>query len=160
MARMQDTLVNALRFRSPQIRERWSALLHAEPVTTPLANPNALVHLIDWTLEELFGNLKNPALRRRLARRVTAFTHTQECCRKNPLIGYFGAGKQAMHEALILIQAATPNLDPVERDASLDELNLALEHISRREIETFCGVCQYRQVAAVPAVNGTLCSIE
>lgn len=50
-----------------------------------------------------------------------------------------------MREALILIQAATPNLDPVERDASLEELNLLLEYISRREIEAFCGVCQHRR---------------
>lgn len=141
---MQEILVNALRFRSPQIRERWGDLLHVEPVSTPLANPDALVHLIEWTLNEIFQSLTRVSPRRRFNRRVTISLHRPECCGRNPLLAYFSAGAQAMREALILVQAATPSLDPLERDAALEELNLALDAIGRREIEAFCGVCQYR----------------
>ena len=60
-----------------------------------------------------------------------------------------------MFEALVLAQSATFPLDPVERDASFNELNLVLQHISRREIESFCGVCQYRQGATASAAANT-----
>ncbi len=151
---MQESLVNALRFRSPQIRERWATLLHAEPVTTPLANPHALVHLIDWTLNEIFQSLLSHSSRRRFNRRIAATTHGRECCGRNPLLAYFAAGEQAMREALILVQVATPSLDPIERDASLEELNHVLHDVAQHEIEAFCGVCQHRcEAAGQPAAQ-------
>jgi hypothetical protein len=58
-----------------------------------------------------------------------------------------------MHEALVLAQSATANLDPLERDASFQELNMVLQQISRREIEAFCGVCQFRGRADQPAAG-------
>ena len=141
---MQPSLLGALRAQQPQIRARWTALLHVEPVSTPLANPDALVHLIEWSLQEIFGSLATPPSSRVLER------HRPESnplcpCGRNPLLAYFNAGEQAMREALVLAQAASPTLDPVERDASLLELNTRLREISRREIESFCGVCQHRE---------------
>lgn len=65
MVSMQEMWLNALRFRTPQIRERWSSLLQAEAVTTPLANPHAMVHIIPWTLEAVLGRPTNPVARRR-----------------------------------------------------------------------------------------------
>jgi hypothetical protein len=145
---MQESLVNALRFQSPNIRARWAELLHVEPITTPLAHPDALVHLIDWTLNEIFQDLTSQAPRRRFNRRVSNVTAGHECCGRNPLLAYFAAGEQVMREALILAQAAATSLDPIERDASLEELNLVLRHIARQEIDAFCGVCQHRGGAA------------
>jgi hypothetical protein len=143
---MQETLVNALRSHRPQIRDSWAALLRAEPVNTPLGHPDALVHLLDWTLDEIFRDLATMSPRRRSARRPIDLDYRPECpCGRNPLLAYFAAGEQAMREALILAQAATAGLDPIERDASLEELNVVLHHIARREIEAFCGVCQYRR---------------
>jgi hypothetical protein len=52
-----------------------------------------------------------------------------------------------LREGLILAQAACAPLDPIERDSSLEELDSVLQQISRREIETFCGVCQFRHLA-------------
>jgi hypothetical protein len=135
-----------LRAQCPQMRERWETLLHAEPITTPLAHPDALVHLINWTLEEVFRELGAvPSRRRRGQRHRTAETTRPACpCGRNPLLAYFAAGEQVLREALVLAQAASPALDPFERDASLEELNLVFQQIARREIESFCGVCQHR----------------
>lgn len=164
---MQENLVHALRSQLPQIRARWEALLHAEPVNTPLANPDALVHLLDWTMAEIFRALTTLASRRRAPRRGPLVEYRPECpCGRNPLLAYFAAGEQAMREALILAQAATPALDPIQRDASLEELNLVLHHIARREIEAFCGVCQHRNSAVLahaghaphPAEHRPLCA--
>jgi hypothetical protein len=150
---MQETLVGALRFRRPKIRAQWEALLRAEPVATPLGNPDALVHLLDWTLDEIFSLLANP-LSRRHPGNVHALEDPPSCpCGRNPLLAYFAAGGQAMREALIMAQAAASPLDPMERDSSFNELNLVLQHISRREIVAFCGVCQFRQSPCTSTVQ-------
>jgi hypothetical protein len=146
---MQENLVRALRSRLPEIRAQWEALLHAEPVKTPLAYPDSLVHLLDWTLEEIFQGLTTLPVRRRLTRKASSPTDRQICpCGRNPLLTYFAAGEQAVREGLVLAQAATPALDPIERDAALVELDLVFHQIARREIESFCGVCQYREVGS------------
>jgi len=154
---MQEILVCALRARRPSVREHWETLLRAEPVSTPLGNPDALVHLIDWTLDEIFSALGNPLARHRSG--GTRFTAQQrpECpCGRNPLLAYFAAGEQAMHEALVLAQVDSAPLDPLERDASFEEVNLVFQQISRREIEAFCGVCQFRSPAkGCPATDSS-----
>ena len=138
--------MTALGARRPQIRARWEDLLRAERVSTPLANPDALVHLLDWTLDEVFRTLSSLPTRRRPLR---AFTRGDiDCpCGRNPLLTYFAAGEQAMQESLILCQAEALRLDPIERDSALHELNLALRHIARREIGAFCSLCQLRDRA-------------
>jgi hypothetical protein len=146
---MQEALLNALRFRRPQIQMRWAELLHVEPALTPLGHPDALVHLLDWTLDEIDRALTDPLLRRRIGRRLNLASARSECpCGRNPLLGYFSAGQQVLQEALILAQAASVGLDPLERDASLEELTLVLHEIARREIEAFCGICQFRDRSA------------
>lgn len=142
---MQESLVSALRAQRIQVRARWEALLRVEPVGTPLGHPDALVHLIDWTLDEIFTALTNPLARHRSSRTRGGGDESSHCpCGRNPLLSYFAAGEQVMHEALILAQAASSNLDPLERDTAFQELNLVLQQIARREIEAFCGVCQFR----------------
>jgi hypothetical protein len=146
---MQEALMSALRARRPSIRIHWEALLRTEPVMTPLANPDALVHLIEWTMDEIFVGLGNPLTRSRVGGTRFAADEKPACpCGRNPLLAYFAAGEQAMREALILAQAASAPLDPLERDVSFYELNLAFQQVSRREIEAFCGVCQFRRTAA------------
>lgn len=150
---MQESLVSALRARRPQVHTRWEALLRVEPVGSPLGHPDALVHLIDWTLDEIFAGLTNPLARHRASRTRFCGDDSAHCpCGRNPLLAYFAAGEQAMREALVLTQSASTGLDPVERDAAFSELNLVLQQIARREIEAFCGVCQFRvRPAAAPA---------
>lgn len=145
---MQDSLVAALRTQRSQIREHWEALLRVEPVASPLGHPDSLVHMLDWTLDEIFAALANPLGRHRIGRPRPGHEAPPVCpCGRNPLLTYFAAGEQAMREALVLVQAQAPALDPIERDVAFDELNLILQQISRREIEAFCGVCQFRRAA-------------
>ena len=149
---MQELLVGALRSRRSDIRERWETLLRAERANTPLANPDALVHLIDWTLDEIFRVLQNAPSRRRAS---PPFSSGDCPCGRNPLLIYFVAGEQALQESLVLTQSANKNLDPLARDAGLNELNLVLAQIARREVEAFCAVCQFREQArAVPIDEG------
>jgi len=145
---MQSLLLSALRAQHADIRARWAAILHVEPVSTPLANPDALVHLIDWSLQEIFRSLTALASRRRAGHVGPPDSRPQCPCGRNPLLAYFAAGEQAVQEALILAQSASPALDPTERDAALRELNIVLREIARREIESFCGVCQHREEAS------------
>ena len=147
-AAMQESLVRVLRARRPEIRARWEALLRIERVNTPLANPDALVFMLDWTLDEVFTMLANPHARRRLTRGTDPTSAKPHCpCGRNPLLIYFAAGEQALDEALVLAQAEMPTLDPVERDNAFAGLTVAVREISRREIESFCAVCQHRQAA-------------
>ena len=135
--------MTALSARRPQVRARWEDLLRAERASTPLANPDALVHLIDWTLDEVFRTLNSLPTRRRPLRSITR-TDMDCPCGRNPLLTYFAAGEQALQESLVLSQASCASLEPLERDSALHELNLALRHIARREIGAFCSLCQLR----------------
>jgi hypothetical protein len=150
---MQDELVRALRARRAEIHARWEALLRIEKVNTPLANPDALVFMIDWTLDECFATLRPPHERRRNGKSAdgNAVVRPDCPCGRNPLLAYFAAGEQAIEEALILEQARASAIDPVARDDAFAELKLTVREIARREIEAFCSVCQYRSRAAHPA---------
>ena len=143
---MRNDLVDSLRSRRAGIRTRWADLLRADRATTPLANPEALVHLIDWTLEEIERALATPVHRHRLGRGGGPVDCRHACdCQLNPLIAYFQVGQQALHEALVLSQASVAGLTAEERDIELQELNAVLQTVSRREIEAFCGICQQRE---------------
>jgi hypothetical protein len=142
---MQSPLLSALRAQQPEIRARWAMLLRVELISNPLAHPDALVHLIDWSLEEIFRGLSALASRRRGAQYDRPVSKPHCPCGRNPLLVYFAAGRQAVQEALVLAQAQSPGLEPIERDAAMRVLNLVLDHTARREIESFCGVCQHRQ---------------
>ena len=142
---MRAELIEALRARRADIRGRWADLLRAHRANTPLANPEALVHLLDWTLGDFLAALAHRPCARRP--RSSATLQTACPCQQNPLLVYFTVGRQAVQEALIHAQAALPSLDPLERDASLEEINLVLSAIAVREIRTLCGVCRQRTEA-------------
>ena len=97
---MQSTLLDALRMRQPEIRACWTELLRVEPVNTPLAHPEALAHLIDWTITEIFRSLATGGHVRRLVRDHTGTPHRSRCpCGRNPLLSYFDAASQALWAA-------------------------------------------------------------
>lgn len=121
--------------------------MRIEKVNTPLANPDALVFMIDWTLDECFSTLRPPLGRKRTANAVAADAKPDCPCGRNPLLAYFAAGEQAIEEALILEQARVSALDPAQRDMAFAELKLTFREIARREVEAFCAVCQLREAS-------------
>jgi hypothetical protein len=140
---VQAALLHALARRAPAIGARWADLLRAEPASSPLANPEALVHLIDWTLRAVLRRLHAP-------RRRTRPPRPRPCgepacpCGRNPLRAHFAAGEQALQEALVLCQAEGPHPAPAERDAALQELNRAFRQLADREMAAFCALCLRR----------------
>ena len=141
---MQSVLLDALRSREEAIRARWRELLRVEAVNSPLAQPETLTHLIDWTVAEIFSALGAGRHRRSDSDGCGTPNRSLCACGRNPLLSYFDAAGQALREALILAQASLSFLDPIERDTALEELNMVLQHVARREISAFCGVCQHR----------------
>ena len=144
---MQASLLRELHARRFAIRSRWETLLRAEPVATPLGNPEALVHLIDTTMDELLSMLERPAETHTNGSRVVSGGDSPCLCGRNPLLAYFAAAEQALREGLVLAQAASAPIDPLERDQSVQELDFALSNLAQREIEAFCGICQFRHLA-------------
>lgn len=133
---MSPRVLQLLDARRAAIRSRWIELLFVEPVNSPLANPNTMLFMLDGTLDEVFA-----ALRRGETPREVPVPDSAGA--PNPYLAYFRAGTQALHEALILIQAETPELHPRERDATFAELNTVIRRLARREIEGFDALCQY-----------------
>lgn len=143
---MQDALVRALLTARPTLRQRWETLLRAERPTSPLANPDALVYLMDWTLDCLFEELRNaPSRRRRLSRGNTV--EPAPCrCGMNPLLAYFQSIERA--GGTLLREIATAHaFTELEGEAAREELRLVVRNVARREIESFCAVCTHgRQI--------------
>lgn len=140
---MHDNLLRSLQGLRPTILERWETLLRAEPVTSPLANPDSLVYLRGWTLDRFFATLRGPLARRRVNAHGSNKVIFQEvralcACKMNPLLAYFATAEVA------LIQTALPILQPRERDSALSSIRLAMQVVAKREIDTFCAVCQRR----------------
>lgn len=151
---MQGLILAELQRRRFAIQSRWDTVLRTEPVTSPLANPDSLVHLIEPTIEAVLSALH--AGERPSATSAARATPPKCPCGRNPFLAFFAAGRQAMREGLVLSQAALAPLDPVQRDRSLTDLEEILDEISRREIEAFCGVCQFRNVRTIsPALAHT-----
>jgi hypothetical protein len=127
-----------LRARSAAIRDRWEALVRVEPVSGPLANPDAMVHLIPQTLEQVFVLLAKPS--RTPVSLAAAKACVPRCdCGHNPYIAYFVAAEQALVESVVLLESDLP---PGERrQSNVAEMMLAIRRLARLEIDTFCGAC-------------------
>ena len=146
---MHDNLQRTLQELRPTILERWEALLRAEPVTSPLANPDSLVYLMGWTLDRFIEVLRGPLGRKRLSERGSnkpAYIETRElcACKMNPLLAYFATAE------LALIQTTLPILQPRERESALSAVRVAMHAVAKGEIDTFCAVCQRRHAPTAP----------
>ncbi len=146
---VQDNLLNALWAQRRAICDRWENLLRAERVITPLGQPDTLVFLMDWTLDEIFGELRNPLTRRRGARIGREAAARNSCpCGQNPLLAYFVVAERVLLEALVLTQNSFPGLPVAECQMAQEEMHQVVHEVGQREIAAFCGVCQHRGPAA------------
>jgi hypothetical protein len=140
---METVVQRALAEHRPQIRAQWEKLLRLDRGTSPLARPDTLVHLIDTTLDEIFASLPAWSARRHASR------HPEPVCPcgRSPFLAYFSTGRQALNEALINAQAGMPELTASARDDAFACLDQVFSRIARREIESFCSVCQFHPVS-------------
>lgn len=147
---MQERVLRALRESRSTIVTRWTALLRAQPVTSPLAHPDTLVYLMDWTLDRIEWALIHSPARRRGGFQADELAAAEACaCGMNPLLAYFQTAGQAMWESVL------PRLEPRERDACLAALKLVVQIVAQREIQTFCAVCQRRSAGCAAASTGS-----
>jgi hypothetical protein len=138
---VEPEILRDLRARRAEIRNQWETLLRLERASSPLAQPDTLVHLLDTTLDEIFRDLEL-----RSPRRHPGPLTTPHCpCGRNPLLAYFAAGRQALRDALVHVQTAGPAPTPRHRDTALACVDQVFSHISCREIGAFCALCQFRE---------------
>ncbi len=149
---MHEALLSALRDQRPTLLARWESLLRAHPSPNALGNPDVLVLMMNWTLEEWESTLRRPNARRRRSIAIgTSAAKSEPCpCGMNPLLGYFRSAEAAMNEALTAL-AAPGGSDAsslaewsLARDAFATEALRALRQVAEREISTFCAVCRQR----------------
>lgn len=145
---MQAEVLATLLRRRPEIRQAWEVLLRTERASTPMANPDTLVYMMDLTLDEVLkvlGETKTPP---------GARAEQPECpCGLNPMLVYFAAMRQVLTEALVLAQAALPGQRSRQRETDLALLTHAADQVSVREIAAFCSLCQRRESGRRGAVN-------
>lgn len=143
---MQECWIDALHERRQEIHRRWEALLRLDRANGPLAEPDNLVHLIQWTLAEILGEIRRRRTSRRDEPPPSAIANLRAGCRcgHNPLFNHFMAGEQAMLEALIQIQAGDPSFLPDHRSTAVAELYVAIHAIAARELELLCSLCAKR----------------
>lgn len=149
---MHEALLRALQAQRPTLLARWESLLRANPSPNALGNPDVLVLMMNWTLEEWESTLRRPNIRRRRSSRMGTSEGTADpCpCGQNPLLGYFRSAETALDEALATLVAPKAG-DPasaaewsLSRDAFATEARRALRQVADREISSFCAVCRQR----------------
>jgi len=148
---VETDILRDLQAHRGEIRAHWETLLRLERASSPLAQPDTLVHLLDTTLDEIFRDIQLWSPRRQPTRAAAP-----DCpCGRNPLLAYFAAGRQALRDALIRAQASGPAAPtPAARDAALACVDQVFSHISAREVRSFCALCQFRH--PLPARPGAL----
>ena len=143
-APMDAALVSSLEASRPYTRARWAALLRAERITTPLANPEILSRLFDSTLDEFYSLLRSHHQPHATAPAATYEVMRTTCaCGRNPFLAYFIAGERALLDTLIVVERNAP-----EKSATAaTEIYLMIRRIARREVEMLCSLCQFRPVS-------------
>jgi hypothetical protein len=137
---VETEILRALEAHRPSILTHWESLLRLERASSPLAQPDLLVRMLDQTLDDIFAALPGWSIRR-----VSTLVPASACpCGRNPLLAYYAAGQQALREALVMIQAGISLLTTTDRDDSFACVDQVFGDIARREIEAFCALCQFR----------------
>lgn len=142
---MQRSFLCVLQKHRPTLCMRWKRLLRAERVSSPMANPDLLVYLMDWTLDRLYEELRHP-MRRLHHNDPNESAASAACeCGMNPLLTYFATAEQAILETLLIVDGAWNREDALRRSADLEKIKRAFHAVARHEIALFCAVCQRRK---------------
>ena len=137
---MHSSFVAELSARRPAIKHAWERKLRIEPITSPLANPDTLVLLMDRTLEELQAAVA--ALAQGRSASHTRGLRSGCLCGLNPLLAYFRVGATVLATVASLGAARCPELDAAGFNTCVQETLAEFQGIAQREIRAFCAMCQ------------------
>lgn len=142
---MDPDLLQRLRSNSAAIHVSWETLLRMEPISGPLANPDALARLIPTSVARVLLAFAHRGAGPHSLEAARADRLPACDCGNNPYLAYFVAGERAFIEAAVLHQTALP---PDKRKQSdLAEIVSAIREYGRSEIDTFCTVCTHHGAA-------------
>ena len=146
---MQESIVSSLLGARQNLRTIWEKQLWSEPIRSPIANPDALIYLMEWTLNEFFARLRNETnLPVALTETVSPSIDIEALCScgGNPFLSYFGSAHKAVISWTESTRSPLAGLSDEERGRCVRELLWGLETVARREIESFCSVCRYQNM--------------
>jgi hypothetical protein len=148
---MKESWILELDAQRLEIRRRWTEILRLERTDEPMADPENLLHLIDWTLKGVFAALRSRKVYHGGALPPKVVELREGCrCGHNPYLSHFLAGEQALIEALARAQAREAPLDTSDRESSLTELYMVIHAVARSEVELFCSICQRSPSSGTP----------
>lgn len=140
---MHPSFVAEFAARRAPIKQAWERKLRHEPVTSPLANPDTLVLLMDRTLEDLATALalrcKEGAGDNNSANRAL---RAGCLCGLNPLLAYFRVAASVLPTVMCTSADRCPALSAADYATCLQELLAELHHYAQAEIRSFCAMCQ------------------
>jgi len=125
-------VIGLLEGQRPLIKQRWEALLRAEPTSSPLSSPDALVYLMDETLDQLTAAMHTRSVKAWLRRNHALVAPQRDncVCGLNPLLSYYITGR------LALCAMAEEKLG-----AAFPDVLLFYHTIAQKDLEALCGVC-------------------
>jgi hypothetical protein len=132
---MHSRLAVLVHARRTSLKAEWRRRLRIEPLSSPLANPDTLVYLMDETLMQLEALVRDRPAPRWLRLRKSHLGPLRSLCPcgLNPLLAYFGTGV----EALDAVFSTDGDLTREERST----LCQAWHFLAQSEIEILCAGC-------------------
>jgi hypothetical protein len=138
---MSPRLMQAVRRRSAAIRQRWEVLLRLERISSPLANPDTLVHLMPASIDQILTLAGDPPFCDATMTSAVAHKLPTCDCGYNPYLAFYIAGEQALVEAVVWTQSESADR---ARESDVAAVIAASRSFARDEIDTFCGMCMHR----------------
>ena len=140
---MLAAFAEEMRERRTTIKDAWERRLRRESVTSPLANPDTLVMMMDSTLEEFFDAVERDSRQTAPHERHHRARESTGClCGLNPLLAYF----RTLGATICAIAASSKgpcgNGGIDQKFQCLGRAMDILREIARRDIAAFCAVCQ------------------
>jgi hypothetical protein len=132
---MQSRLAVLLHAQRTPLKADWRRRLRIEPVSSPLANPDTLVYLMDETLAQLESLVCDQPAQRWLKLRKTHLEPLRSLCPcgLNPLLAYFITGIEALDVVL--------SNDRYLTGAEIFMLCQGWHFLAQSEIEALCEGC-------------------
>lgn len=137
------------------IEARWKALLRKEEEWECAESEVALAGAMDSFLDGLWSLLRSSNVPN-LVRKVPPAempVWSKSACRLNSTLVFLATGKQAVRSAAQKAEATQADLPEDEQSEQWDELMLAYDVVSQREIQRVCGSCFRRSRCAVGEVR-------